>query len=78
MNINKEELACNLLEIEYVRSRGRKATYDITLNYDLFPNDWFDNESFEAKIEILKEAIENKSLIAETEKYKEVFNDIVL
>ena len=54
MNLNKQEVICNLLEIEYVSSRGKIATYDITLNYELFPNDWFDSEAFEIKINILK------------------------
>lgn len=78
MEIKKEELVCNILEIEYVKSHGRNGTYDITMNYDLFPNDWYDNESFEVKIEILKEALEKNILIIETESYFNAFNDVVL
>lgn len=78
MDITNEQLACKLLEFEYIKSRGRQVTYNLDNNYDLFPSDWFDNESYIVKIEILKEAIDKNILIHETEGYVKAFSDIVL
>lgn len=77
INISKEQLAYQLMENAYVCSRGRQVYYDSTQNYDLFPIDWFDNDCYEVKTEILKEAIDKKVLIVETDKYVKAFSDIV-
>ncbi len=62
------EFACLILEANYVKSRGRKLTlYDS--NIDLFPIGWATMPYNEAKIKILKEALEKKCKIIETLEY---------
>ena len=43
----------------------------------LFPRDWYSIEDFELTAEILKEELEKKTTISETELYKKVHDDMV-
>ena len=60
-----------MLEVEYIKTHGYKVG-ELETQMKLFPYEWYKGEHYVLKIEILTEAIENKKLIIETEKYKEL------
>lgn len=73
-NIKKEKIAYEILEVLYIQSRGRKVTSSPNDNYDLFPDNWYNYDEYESKIEILKEALDKMILIIDTDKYNEESN----
>ena len=38
---------------------------------ELFPSDWYSISNYKVKVEIIAEALNNKCLIAETQKYQD-------
>ena len=38
---------------------------------ELFPSDWYSINNYKVKVEIIAEALNNKCLIAETQKYQD-------
>ena len=60
----------NILEVKYLKMFGRKVTYDLNDNADLYPNDWYINNNYELKSKILLEALENKKKIVDTILYQ--------
>lgn len=70
-NTNNEKLICQVMEIRYVKSRGRELSLEPMANKDLYPTNWFLNTNYKKKIEILAEAIELGLLIIDTPKYQE-------
>ncbi len=69
--MDEEKLICQLLEINYIKSRGREITLD-NKYYDLFPPDWYIYNNYQKKIEILNEAIEKNKLIINTNSYLDI------
>lgn len=68
--MNKKTL-CYMLEVKYLEMFGRKISYEIgNDNSDLYPNGWSLNKNYEAKIEILKEALEKQITIENTDLYQ--------
>lgn len=65
-----EKLACQMLEIDYIKAMGRKVTWEDD-NRDLFPQDWYINGNYKKKTIILNEAINKKILIINTDGYQD-------
>ena len=55
-----------LTEIYYMRKHPNLS------DEELFPKDWYDTKDYKQKIEIMDEAMENKCLIKDTPKYREM------
>ena len=64
------KMLCNMLEIKYLKMFGRKITYDLNDNSDLYPNDWYLNNDYDLKSKILLEALEKKETIVNTTLYQ--------
>lgn len=60
-----------LLEVKYLKSNGREIAYG-NLNEDLYPSGWFSINSYDFKIEVLKEALEKNIKIVETDRFQEI------
>lgn len=65
-----EKMMCELLEINYCDMLGKTTSLEDM--EEIFPTDWFVNDEYEFKIEILNEAIDNNCLIIETELYNSI------
>lgn len=70
-NISNEKLIYQIMEIKYIKSRGREMSLESMANQDLYPSSWFSNTDYRKKTEILAEAIELGLLIIDTPKYQE-------
>ena len=76
--MKESEMACYLLEAEYIRSQGREVKLLSRENNDLFPLNWYATNNFEVKTKILQEAIEKKCKITETKSYAEIVEGVKL
>ena len=54
-----------LAEITYIKENGNLK------EEDLFPADWYSINDYKSKVEIIAEALNNKCLVAETQKYQD-------
>ena len=71
-NIEEEKIIYRMMEYRYLKENGRQISSDPQINADLYPSDWYSNDDYLTKAEILGEAIEKKVLINQTEKYKQI------
>ena len=74
--MDEEKLICQLLEINYIKSRGGEITLD-NKYYDLFPTDWYIYNNYQKKIEILAEATEKNILIIDTDGYQDIIEKVI-
>lgn len=65
-----ERTMCNILEVQYLKMFGRKVTYDLNANNDLYPSDWYIYTNYDLKSKILLEALENGKKIVNTTLYQ--------
>lgn len=70
--MNAPDIAYSILEIRYIKMRGREVSINPRDNRDLYPCDWFINNDIRKKSEILAEAIKKNCLIVETEGYADI------
>ena len=70
--MSNQDMAYHILEVKYVKAMGREVSIDPRVNRDLYPSNWFSNENFILKSQILAEAIKKKCLIVETESYLKI------
>lgn len=71
-----DEMVYKMMEINYIKAMGRKVTSNPLDNDDLYPLDWFSNQNYRKKIDILTEAINKKILIIDTEGYNEIIEGV--
>lgn len=75
--INNEKMICEMLEIQYMKQMSLYVESKNTNLYTvLYPFEWFSNKNYIKKIEILKEAIENKILIIKTKSYQDIIEGV--
>ena len=55
---------------------GREVSINVEDNADLYPQDWFSNNDYKKRIQILVEAIKNKCLIINTEGYQDIIEGV--
>lgn len=65
--INEDELEYIRLDVQYAKAMGREIA--IGQNMDLYPTNWFLSNDYKQKSSILREAIEKKCLIKDTDQY---------
>lgn len=70
-NISNEQFIYQILEVKYVKSRGRELSLEPMANQDLYPSNWFSRTDYKNKSEILAQAIELGTLIVDTPKFQE-------
>jgi len=71
-----DEMVYKMMEINYIKAMGREVTSNPLDNDDLYPLDWFTNQNYRKKIDILTEAIDKKILIINTEGYNEIIEGV--
>lgn len=71
-----DEMIYKMMEINYIKAMGREVSSNPIDNDDLYPLDWFSNQNYRKKIDILTEAIDKKILIIDTEGYNEIIEGI--
>lgn len=65
--INEDELEYIRLDVQYTKAMGREMA--VGQNMDLYPLNWFSSKDYKQKSSILREAIEKKCLIKDTDQY---------
>lgn len=73
--MDKDKLVYQMLEIDYIKSRGRELSWD-NRNEDLFPGGWYVNNDYKSKANILYEAIRDKKLIVDTSGYQNIVEGV--
>lgn len=71
-----DEMIYKMMEINYIKAMGREVSSNPIDNDDLYPLDWFSNQNYRKKIDILTEAIDKKILIINTEGYNEIIEGV--
>ena len=71
-----DEMIYKMMEINYIKAMGREVSSNPIDNDDLYPLDWFSNQNYRKKIDILTEAIDKKILIIDTEGYNEIIEGV--
>ncbi len=77
MEVDKE-MICRMFELKYIKDLGYDPKDFDDFYREIYPNDWLDNDDYDTKIQMLSEAIENKTLIQDTEKYGETIKGKIL
>lgn len=72
----ENKMLYNILEIRYIKMFGRNVSYDLSVNSDIYPSDWYSNDDYEFKSKVLMEALEKKINISETSLYQEIVEGI--
>ena len=75
--ISKEQIQCAVLEIEYLKQQGKEVKGDYQEIMSEFPGVWVLNSNYDLKAIVLKEAIEKKIKLQETESYLKYFEEKV-
>lgn len=74
-NYYDDKIKYYMFSVKYVEAMGRQVSENNS-NLDLYPLDWFSNQDYKLKTEILKEAIEKRILIINTMGYQEIIEGI--
>lgn len=74
--MDKEEFAFQLMAASYAQIQGKEKLLDFDDADSLYPSEWNSIPTYREKIQILGEAIEKGTTIAETESYSKYVEGI--
>lgn len=77
-NLSNEDFACTILEVNYIKALGRDPNAGLEENDDLFPMEWVIHEDIYKKMKILKEAIEKKCRITDTDGFLDIIEKVIV